>query len=197
VIAQAEDSLLTLLAPLKKVLRTVEVLPNLPVEELIKTIAPQAPAIYVDFNLVEFEPSAARTVIPRFELLLLARNSRSPVAARQGDARTIGLYEMLDSALARVAGNTSGGFTWSVRQAATSKAAAFSAHGFAAASILCSTRAELDDALMATDLADFKTFNSDYDLPPFAGANEHTNWLHEPPNHATAMPPLSDQLTLE
>lgn len=42
------------------------------------------------------------------------------------------------------------------------------------------------------DLADFATFNADYDIKPHDSREQHLHWLQEPPDYSESQPDLSD-----
>ena len=80
-------------------LRDVAGLPDLSGDSLLKRFTTDAPAIYVAPASFPVESRCAKL---RFGLACVARNRRSPTAARLGSGAgdPVGLYEMLESAAA-------------------------------------------------------------------------------------------------
>lgn len=83
---------------LGKRLKTIGSVPDVPDKDLISRWGLEAPAAYVasgDGNLTERGDVSAPFVI-----VLVARNARGHEAARHGDGRMVGLYEMVDASIA-------------------------------------------------------------------------------------------------
>lgn len=82
-----------------KRLRLVSTLPDLPDEDILKRWRAEAPSVYVVPGDGGIELNA---VSMPFSLVLVATNARGHEAARRGDGRVIGLYEMLDGLIAEL-----------------------------------------------------------------------------------------------
>lgn len=83
---------------LGKRLKTIGSLPDVPDKDMITRWGLEAPAAYVasaDGSLTD-----RGTVSAPFVIVMVARNARGHKAARHGDGRVIGLYEMVDAGIA-------------------------------------------------------------------------------------------------
>lgn len=195
-LTEAEGALLRLLkeSALASRLRVIDTLPELAPDKLVQRLALDAPAIYVDTAPFAIGDRAGDL---RLEVLLLARNARSPGVARSGDGIAIGLLQLIDAALSLIDGAVQDGYGWRCLSVAFERDAAFFAAGFLPASILVATRAELDPPIDETALADFETFHGDYDIDPHQPRTEHDKWLQEPPDHSGSQPELTDTVVLD
>lgn len=194
---QAESELLTLFrgSALASRLRTIGPLPELAEADLVRHFSLEAPALYVDsapFRMIE--PGLAEL---RFEILLLARQTRDIAEGKRGDGVAIGLYDLVDSCLSLIDGAITASCGWRAVSVDFLRDPAFFKAGFVPASIVLGGRVRVDAPVSESDLADFKTFAADYDVDPHQAASEHNKWLQEPPDHSTSTPELSDQLTLQ
>jgi phage gp37-like protein len=109
-----ENELIAILkdSELGKRLKTVGSLPDVPDKDLIGRWGLEAPAAYVASG--DGTVTNAGRVSSSFAVVLVARNARGHEAVRHGDARTIGLYEMLEASLALLheARSVAAGSTW-------------------------------------------------------------------------------------
>lgn len=80
-------------------LRMVSTLPDLPDKDVLERWRTEAPSVYVVPADGTIELNA---VSMPFSLVLVAKNARGHEAARRGDGRVIGLYEMLDGLIAEL-----------------------------------------------------------------------------------------------
>lgn len=175
-------------------LRAVESLPDLDGKSLVQKIAADAPAVYV--SLASFRV-ANRVARLKFGLACVARNSRGHLAARQGDGRAIGLYEMLEAVMTLADGLVTGDIAWQVTGAdLLADESLYQAGLYAAVVQIESPGVELPPALDEASLDDFTTFGAQWDLPPFDSAAEHDKWLQAPPDTSTSAPDLSETQTL-
>ena len=132
-------------------------------------------------------------------LACVAKNSRSPLAARHGDGKAIGLLAMMDAVTSLLDGQVIGDCTWNVTGGDFMHDDVLYKAGVYVGVIRIETAAPLatEPALDIDGLPDFLSMYADYDLPPDAGSTEHDKWLSEPPDHGTSKPELSDQLQLQ
>lgn len=89
---------------LGKRLKTVADFPDVPDKDALNRWGMDAPAAYVvslDGQITD------RGVTTPFAVVLVAKNARGHTSARQGDARVIGLYEMVDASLSLLHGSRS------------------------------------------------------------------------------------------
>lgn len=202
-LAELETGLVALIkqSPLGARLRQVDSLPDLDGESLVKRFATDAPAIYVALGSF---PVKDRAIRPKFGIACVARNSRSNQAARHGDGVLIGLHEMLDAAMALASGADvvygeddaeTAAFEVTACDLITSEQL-FKA-GVYVGVVQIQSVGDIELPGVLSNLADFKTFAADYDIPPHASVNEHTKWLLEPPDQSSSAPELSDQLNLQ
>lgn len=82
-----------------KRLRQVSTLPDQPDGDILKRWKTEAPSVYVVPGDGSIELNA---VSMPFSLVLVATNARGHEAARRGDGRVIGIYEMLDGLIAEL-----------------------------------------------------------------------------------------------
>jgi len=93
-LAEIEQSLVAYIkaSPLAARLRQVEALPDLDGDNLVAKFGADAPAVYVALGGGELQDGMAALTVG---IACVARNSRSPQAARQGDGMQIGLLELV------------------------------------------------------------------------------------------------------
>ena len=106
------------------------------------------------------------------------------------------LHDLVDAALTVIDGQYTERFSWRAAKVDFSRSRAFVEAGLLPASITLQTQSYLDRALDESVLAEFETFAADTDIEPFDSAAEHDKWLHEPPDHGTSKPDVSDLLKL-
>lgn len=99
-LGEMENALIAVLksSELGKRLKMIGSQPDVPDKDLISRWGLDAPAAYIasgDGSLTD-----RGTVATSFVVVLVARNARGHEAARHGDGRTIGLYEMVDAGIA-------------------------------------------------------------------------------------------------
>lgn len=100
-LADTEENLVELIkeTTVGKRLRLVSTLPDLPDADVLKRWRAEAPSVYV---VPGDGVIGADSVELPFVLVLVATNARGHEAARRGDGKVIGLYEMLDGLLAEL-----------------------------------------------------------------------------------------------
>lgn len=198
-LAEAENALIALIkgAPLGAKLREVASLPDLEGDSLVRKFASDAPAVYV--AAASF-PVADRAAKLKFGLACVARNSRGHAAARQGDGKIIGLYEMLETVAGLVDGaGVAGSGSWRVTGCDFLADEKLYQAGVYAGVVQIELAGEqaLPDPLDEASLAPFVTYHDNLDIPPLESAAEHAKWLQEPPDQSTSKPDAEDQVTLE
>lgn len=181
-------------------LRKVDTLPNALNLSLLKSMISTAPAVYVAFlggRAGQIDTEGA-TINARFDVYIITRHVGSDSARRRGDSTTIGAYDIIgrlipqlhDSVVDDVGRlelkNVQNLFSMQLEQ--TFKAAMY-ALTFEVPNMSFAYEADL------SALADFETFNADYDIPQHETAAEHDKWLQEPADIATTQPDLTDQIT--
>lgn len=195
-LAEAENALIALIkaAPIGSKLREVASLPDLDGDSLVKKFATDAPAVY--FAAAPFTVSD-RLARLRFGVACVARNSRGHTAARQGDGKLIGLYEMMEAVAAVLDGATAGNTGWRVTSGDfMNDEILYKAGVYAGVVQIESYGVELPAPVDEASLAPFQTFHADYDIPLHESATEHNKWLQEPPDTTTSKPDAADQVTL-
>lgn len=189
-LGQLETHLIGLLkaSPLGSRLRAVDSLPDVPDKDLLKRLGVDAPAAYV----VALDGTLSQALAtPQFVVVLVARNARSHQAARHGDGMTIGLYEMLDAAIAELHGGVAGDASWEVTRYQFMQDEALREQGLHVALVLI--QADVDPPQKgAVNLADFLAFHADLDLAPFATAADRQRWADE--DHADPAPDLHSHI---
>lgn len=97
---------------LGKRLKAIDSLPDAPDKDVVKRWSLDAPAAYA-VALDGIVNDKGQMVSP-FVVVLVARNARGHQAARQGDGKAIGLYEMVESSVALLHEIQGSGRTWYV-----------------------------------------------------------------------------------
>lgn len=197
-ITEAENAFIALVkdAPVGDKLRLVESLPDLEGENLVKRFGADAPAVYVVAASFPVKDRAARL---RFGLVCVARNSRGHAAARQGDGKLIGLYEIMETVAGLIDGAIIAGGSWRV----TSGDFVVDEKLYQAGVYAGVVQAEMDgectlpNPLDTAALALFKTFRASYDIDPHESAAEHVKWAGDPPDHTTSAPEVSETVTIQ
>ncbi len=145
-------------------LKEKAVLPRL-TPEIVKTLAPTAPAVYVAAR--DLLVNGARTTV-KIDILCLARNARGHVEKLHGDGQTIGLYQILSGLLALTGPGSTHGFK--AIDARMDRAPEWEAAGLAAASLTVEVSAIVPAEIDAASLAPFLLFHAEHSL--VAGENE-------------------------
>lgn len=159
---------------LKPRLRHVDGLPSLEGEDLVRRFATEAPAVYV--ALQPFTVRDGKATV-RFGLAGVAKNARGQKEARHGDAKAIGLNEILDALAALLDQKATPSTSWRVMGIRLMDDAVFFKNGLYVGAVDVEGVVALEKGIDASTLADFATFRIDYDV--VAGAGE---------------PPAADQL---
>lgn len=189
-LGELETQLVDLLkaSPLGMRLKTVDSLPDTPDKDLLKRWGLDAPAAYV----VAMDGALNGDVAtPQFVVVLVARNARGHQAARHGDGRTVGLYEMLDAGIAELHGGQTDDANWTVTRYQFVQDEALREQGLQTALVLI--QADVDPPQKdAINLGDFTEFHADYDLEPLAGDADRQRWAAE--DHAEPGPDLHSHI---
>lgn len=198
-LAEMENGLVALLkaSALKQFMTVIDTLPDLDGDTFVKKLAAEAPGIYVAIGKIDPRDGVLRA---GFGLACTARNARGHAAARQGDTKTVGVYQMMESVMAVVHGVTAGGATWLVAGVEMLSDEKLYANGLTVGVVSVETTVTMPlgiDAAMLAALADFKVFHADYDIDPFETAAEHSKWLEEPPDQTDSKPEADDQLQVQ
>lgn len=197
-LAEAENGLIAHIktAALGQRLRQVDSLPDLDADSLVKKFATDAPAVYVSAAPFQVSDGSARL---KFGIACVARNSRGFDAARKGDGKVIGLYDIMESVASLVDGASIADLSWRVTGGDfLSNEALYKAGVYAGVvQVEMVGASPLPSALDESALADFQTFHGDYDVDPHQAPAEHDKWLQEPPDHSTSAPELSDTIILQ
>lgn len=98
-LVELETSLVAFLraSPLAPRLRAIDALPDLDGDRLISRFGAEAPALYVALGSGEFPGRGVAR--PQIGIACICRNSRSALAARQGDGQTIGLLDLVEAVM--------------------------------------------------------------------------------------------------
>lgn len=195
-LAEAENGLIALIkaAPVGVRLREVASLPDLDGESLVKKFFADAPAVYVAPGNFRVADRIARL---KFGIACVARNSRGHAAARQGDGKLIGLYEMMEAVAATLDGAVAAECGWVVTSCDfMSDEVLYKSGIYAGVVQIESPGVTLPSALDLGALGDFVSFHADYDIPPFETAAEHDKWAKEPPDYTTSKPEVGETSTV-
>lgn len=196
-LTDAENALVTKIksAPIAQKLREVNTLPDLDGDSLVSKFATDAPAVYV-------APAASFGVKDSmidvgFGIACVAKNAAGQAAARKGDGKLIGMYDMSEIVASLLDGYVAGEIPLYVTGISIMNDEKIYNAGLQVAVVTLQGQARLDSSLDETALADFITFGGQYDIPPHETSSEHAKWKQEPPDHSTSKPEISDQLTVQ
>lgn len=189
-LSELETQLIDLLkaSPLGTRLRVVDSLPDTPDKDLLKRWGLDAPAAYVVAMDGAIDGDVAT---PQFVLVLVTRNARGHQAARRGDGKLIGLYEMLDAGLAELHGGQTDDANWTVTRYQFLQDVEIREQGLQAALVLLQADTGMPQK-EALNLGDFTEFHADYDLAPLASDADRQRWATE--DHAEPLPDLHSHI---
>lgn len=189
-LGELETQLIDLLkaSPLGARLRVIDSLPDTLDKDLVKRWGVDAPAAYVVAMDGAINDSVAT---PQFVLVLVARNARGHQAARRGDGKLIGLYEMLDAGLAELQGGQTDDANWMVTRYQFLQDVDLREQGLQAALVLLQADTDLPQK-EALNLGDFVEFHADYDIQPFASEADRERWAAD--DRAEPAPDLQSDL---
>lgn len=185
-----ETQLIELLktSPLGARLKVVDSLPDTPDKDVAKRWGLDAPAGYV----VAMDGTLSQAIAtPQFVVVLVARNARGHQAARHGDGKTIGLYEMLDAGIAELHGGQTAAASWEVTRYQFLQDNELREQGLHVA--LVQLQADCDPPQKdAVNLGEFLEFHADFDLEPAVSPADRERWANE--DHAAPAPDLHSHI---
>lgn len=182
----------------KERLRTVERLPQLPLDKLLQRYASDAPAFYLLPGALRVVDASAGEAVLGFTLAGVVRNVGGHDKAFVGDGIDLGADALLVLAMRAWHGKVIGNCTWNLVRAEMEDDPLFDDAGIAAMSITFeSSRVLLTEDWALADLDDFKRFHGDIDLPPMAGELEYQSWLATPPDFTTSRPDADLDVSFE
>jgi phage gp37-like protein len=197
-LAECEDGLVALVknAALGQKLATVAALPEIDGDNLVKRFGAEAPAVYVAPGQIALRDGE---LYLNYGIGCVARSSRGQEAARKGDGKAIGLYQIVEGVAAIADRAVAGNVNWSVVGIDYLADAQLAQNGLqvAVVRVRSSGWIALPPALDEAALAAFKTFRADYDVEPHESSAEHAKWAGDPPNHDTTAPEVSETTTLQ
>lgn len=169
VIATLENELIEALksSALGPRVRTVESLPDVSDDSLVKRFATDAPAVYVSYAGGSI---AQELWTRRFSVLVLARNARGHKEARHGDAETIGLYELIDAAQAFLDEQRTASGIWYVQADNELRSELLFRANLYGAVIDVETKVTPDPALVAAELDAFERYHAEHTISASADA---------------------------
>lgn len=190
-LAEIETDLVALVngSVIKPKLRETGTLPELDGEALVRKFASDAPAVYVAPAPFQI---ASRVMTVNFGMACVARNARGHEAARRGDGQMIGLYDMIEVLSGLIDGSQTPGITWTATGVDFLSDEKLYQAGVYVGVIRLRGQVELVAPIDAAALADFKTFNADYDIDPHQPQAEHEKWAQQPPDYTASRPELTD-----
>jgi phage gp37-like protein len=196
-LADAENALVARIkaSPIGSKLRAVDTLPDLEDDSLVKHFANDAPACYVAPSpMFKIEDGVMQV---SFGVACVARNAAGQAATRKGDGKIVGLYELAEYIASLLNGFNAGEIPLYVSSIALMSDASIFKAGLQVATVRLEGSVMLSPTIDEASLADFLTMNSQYDIEPFAGGEEHAKWKKEPPDHSTSAPVLTDQAQVQ
>ncbi|RJX32334.1 MAG: DUF1834 family protein [Oxalobacter sp.] len=179
-----------------KHVREIDALPDLDGDALVNRFAVHAPAIYVSLGSFAVADGIAKVVA---DIACVARNASGHKAARQGDGKRIGLYEMLDRVAAIMDGAQAGGCGWRASRVDFVESEQLLKNGLHVGIVRIETSGAALPAVIGDEstadlgaLQEFLTFGAQIDVAPHETPEEHQMWLKEPPDHTASRPELID-----
>lgn len=168
---------------------TIQTLPKLFGDDLLRKYVADAPALYVVPGRIAFSTGQATM---KFTVAGVVRNAGGHERARQGDGIDIGCDHLMLMALVALDGKRLGNCSWNAETAEMADDALFEKSGIAAVEIVfvgtpIDTPTDMSDAAFA-ELDDFTRMHADMDIPPHASDDTRKKWLQEPPDNTTGLP---------
>lgn len=162
-----ENELLAALkgSELGKRLKAIGSLPDVPDKDLINRWGLEAPAAYV--SCLDGTLTDRGEAITPFSIVLVSRNARGHEAARHGDGRTIGLYEMIDASIALFNESRTASGVWYVTAYQFLQLTELRERGLYVAVVAAQTRCPVPTP-STVDLADFEVIYADWKQVPDA-----------------------------
>lgn len=187
-LARAENALLQALRThrdCKRLLRTMETLPQLPLEKLLNRYAADAPAMYVVPGRFTVQDDCATL---RFSVACVARNVAGQAQSRKGDGIDLGTDHLVLLATRALHAHNLGGCNWNLEAGQAVDEDVFDQAGIAAVELqFVSTPVPLDADWAMQELDDFLLLHADLDST-HAGAAEHAKWVATPPDFSASAP---------
>ncbi len=178
-------------------LKQIGTLPDDDEDSLVRRLAADAPAVYVVAG-VPLQIQDGDVLLIKFGFACVARNARGHQESRRGDGKTLGVYEILESVLGIISQRQVAGYQWSVTAPGDfMQSEKLWRGGLTVALITIETRATMPEGVDIDALADFKTFDAQYDLLPHETPEARQPWLQEPPDHSESAPELHETVTLQ
>lgn len=181
-------------APVAKNLKQVDTLPDLDGDSLVSRFATDAPAVYVA-PAVSFSIKNSLVDVG-FGIACVARNAGGQAAARKGDGKMIGMYQIAEAVASLLDGFKANGTPLYATSISIMNDEKIYKSGLQVAVVTLQGQATLPPSIDATALGDFITFNAQYDIDPHASDAEHQKWKAEPPDYSTSKPDLTDNVTI-
>lgn len=178
--------------------RTVDTLPKVIDNDLLKRYLTDAPALYVVPGQLKVEDSNG---VLEFIVVGIVANAAGHAQARKGDGVDIGCDHLLILAVRALNEQKLGQCTWSLASAQMANDEIFVQSGISAIEMkFVGSPIPLpydygEEQLQELD--DFLRFHADIDLSPLAGNTEYASWFETPPDYSTSRPDaqLDVQLT--
>jgi len=196
-LAEAENAIVAAIkaAPIAQKLKQVDTLPDLDGDSLVNRFATDAPAVYVA-PAASFAIKGA-IVDVGFGIACVARNAGGQAAARKGDGKMIGMYQIAETIASLLDGFKAADVPLYATSISIMNDEKIYKAGLQVAVITLQGQATLPPSIDPAGLDDFVTFNAQYDIEPHESAAEHAKWSQEPPDHSTSKPDLTDNITLQ
>lgn len=191
-LAAAENALLARLKEhrdIKRLLRTVDTLPKVTSDALLKRYFADAPALYLVPGRFSVMDSLATI---RFTVAGVVRNVAGQAQARKGDGVDIGCDHLVTLTIRALHDQVVGDCSWRVVSGEMVDEEIFDQAGVAAVELqIESWPVEIGFDYGETQIAelpDFTRLHADLDIAPKAGSAEPAKWLQNPPNFSTSRP---------
>lgn len=181
----------------KRLVRTIDSLPDVLSDKVLARYVTDAPALYVVPGRITVKDDDATL---EFTVVGIVRNVAGQAQARKGDGKDIGCDHLLALSTRAINQQRHGHCRWFLTTAEMADDDLFLQAGIAAIEMkFVSSPVQVDADFGADQLAEldnFNTFHADLDIAPEAGDAEHAKWLATPPDYSTSQPDATLDLAL-
>lgn len=196
-IAVVEDDLLaTLRARAQAKVRTIDSLPGDWDDDMLRRMLALTPCILVAFAGGAPIAGTAPAIDARWLVYVATANASGQAARRRGDAQQAGAYELIEQVVvpALHCHTVPGVGTLTLGPIENLFSGTVERQGLAVYAVTFQMPMEFDVTPAAELLADFETFDAQYDIPPLEAGAEHTKWLAG--DYGTSTPDAHDQVAV-
>jgi phage gp37-like protein len=178
--------------------RTVDSLPGDWDADTMKRLLRLAPAVLIAFSggpVREVGANDAVTIDAQWSVIAVTAHASGEAARRRGDSQQIGAYEILESMIPKLHGETiPDEGSLSLVSIENLYSGEIDKQGLAVYAMRFALPMTLPFALDESTIDPFETFDAKYDIPPFAGELEYASWLAD--DFSASNPEARDTVSL-